>query len=110
MSNPTTQTYNALARAYTHFNRTLFNAQLPECLITFQRKKGAYGYFHGSQLHAMDDTKNHVDEIASTRPRSRDARAKTSCQRSLTRWRTSGNTTSASPREAATTTSNGPPR
>ena len=64
MSNPTTQTYNALARAYTHFNRTLFNATLPECLITFQRKKGAYGYFHGSQLHAMDDTKNHVDEIA----------------------------------------------
>ena len=34
-----------LDRAYDWFNKHLFGSKLPSCLVTLQRKKGAYGYF-----------------------------------------------------------------
>jgi len=40
----------SLDAAYPHFNRALFAGQLPACLITMQRHKGAYGYFSGDRF------------------------------------------------------------
>lgn len=42
---PTAVTYGDLNRAYAFFNQRLFADQLPPCLITLQRRKGAMGYF-----------------------------------------------------------------
>ncbi|WP_395009085.1 SprT-like domain-containing protein [Undibacterium sp.] len=44
--NPTEETYTELQLAYDFFNRKLFNSQLPDCLLTLQRKNAKiYGYF-----------------------------------------------------------------
>lgn len=59
-----TSTYPSLDAAYTHFNKKLFNGQLPRCLITFQRHKGALGYFSGGRFANLDNTKDVTDEIA----------------------------------------------
>lgn len=58
---PTAQSYGSLQEAYEWFNAELFGGQLPECLITFQRHKGAYGYFAGKRFKG-DGAE--VDEIA----------------------------------------------
>lgn len=42
---PTTATMHALQIAYDVFNARLFDGKLPDCLITYQRKRGARGYF-----------------------------------------------------------------
>ena len=60
---PTKDAYSQLERAYDAFNRDLFAGKLPPCVITLQRKRGAYGYFWGntwSQTHGKQIT----DEIA----------------------------------------------
>ncbi|MDH5327678.1 MAG: SprT-like domain-containing protein [Gammaproteobacteria bacterium] len=44
-SKPTDEFYGALTRAYAHFNKRLFNGQLPACLITAQRQRNVMGYF-----------------------------------------------------------------
>jgi len=64
MSQPTPETYNALTRAFNLFNRELFDDELPPCLITYQRHKNAYGYFHGSKFAELDNDAVPVDEIA----------------------------------------------
>jgi len=48
--NPTEQTYIGLTRAYDHFNRVLFGAELPGCLITLQRQHDTYSYFSPNQF------------------------------------------------------------
>lgn len=58
-----TRTYSSLDAAYDHFNRELFSGQLPPCLITMQRHKGAYGYFSGERFASLDN-KEVTDEIA----------------------------------------------
>jgi ribosomal protein L37AE/L43A len=63
MTNPTSHTYDALNRAYEHFNRELFGGALPACLITMQRKAKAYGYFAGSRFGGRGG-ENVTDEIA----------------------------------------------
>lgn len=63
MQNPTLRTYDELNRAYDHFNATLFDGQLPTCLITMQRKSKAYGYFAGGRFGTRDG-KEITDEIA----------------------------------------------
>ena len=55
--------YNAFQRAYDHFNRVLFNNELPQCLITLQRTRSAYGYFWHSQFTARNES-GAIDEIA----------------------------------------------
>jgi hypothetical protein len=45
MSRPTEEAYPELQAAYDLFNTHLFEAQLPPCLITMQRKNRSYGYF-----------------------------------------------------------------
>lgn len=60
---PTRDTYTELERAYDHFNRALFGNALPPCVITLQRKRGAFGYFWGN---TWSETKGAslTDEIA----------------------------------------------
>lgn len=65
--NPTQKNYRYFQTAYDYFNKDLFHGKLPRCLITMQRKKGAYGYFHSEKwLNADPDTKSHdfTDELA----------------------------------------------
>ena len=64
IANPTPRQYNSLDDAYGYFNLKLFAGQLPRCLITMQRHKGAYGYFSGNRFATMDDPDEMVDEIA----------------------------------------------
>jgi predicted SprT family Zn-dependent metalloprotease len=45
---PTHDTYTQFDRAYDYFNDALFAGNLPSCVITMQRHRKAYGYFHGS--------------------------------------------------------------
>ena len=60
---PTKETYSELDRAYSYFNKHLFGDALPDCVITVQRHKGAYGYFWGNTW--SDQTgKIITDEIA----------------------------------------------
>ncbi len=59
---PTRDTYDAFQHAYDHFNWMLFEAELPNCLITLQRKGRTYGYFHRKRF-AREDGKI-CDEIA----------------------------------------------
>ena len=59
-----TRTYTSLDAAYDHFNRELFGGQLPPCLITMQRHKGAYGYFSGERFASLDNPEEVTDEIA----------------------------------------------
>ncbi len=42
---PTEEMYRSLQRGYDHFNKTLFEGELPQCLITLKRLKRAVGYF-----------------------------------------------------------------
>ena len=59
---PTMEAYAELQAAYEHFNRELFDARLPPCLITLQRAKRSYGYFSARQFARRDGTI--TDEIA----------------------------------------------
>lgn len=62
-TSPTSRTYNGLDGAYSFFNQRLFSGTLPDCLITLQRKNGAYGYFSGDRF-ATPDGSDLTDEIA----------------------------------------------
>ena len=64
IAHPTHRTYTSLDAAYDHFNRELFAGQLPPCLITMQRHKGAYGYFSGGRFASVDNPQDVTDEIA----------------------------------------------
>jgi hypothetical protein len=44
-TDPTKRTYATLQTAVRHFNATLFEGALPPCLVTFQRRSNALGYF-----------------------------------------------------------------
>jgi SprT-like family len=56
--------YVGLELAYAFFNRELFGGKLPPCLITFQRTRGAYGYFSGDRFVNVADPAEVTDEIA----------------------------------------------
>lgn len=59
---PTREMYDELTLAYDHFNRTLFDGQLPACLITLQRSKKSYGYFSADRFANANGAL--TDEIA----------------------------------------------
>lgn len=63
-ASPTRQNYGTLESAYAHFNKTLFGGELPDCLITVQRHKGAYGYFSGDRFGRVGSPDQTTDEIA----------------------------------------------
>lgn len=60
---PTATTYEGLELAYQFFNDRCFSGQLPDCLITLQRKRRAYGYFWAKKFIERSG-ENHTDEIA----------------------------------------------
>jgi hypothetical protein len=60
---PTKRAYDYLQAAYAHFNATLFGSQLPDCLITLQRKANVYGYFQGRKFREHKGQAT-TDEIA----------------------------------------------
>src|SRR5665213_268671 len=62
MVNPTQEVSEALSRAYSHFNRELFNGKLKHCLIHMHRKAKCYGYFAGDRFGNSAGDK--TDEIA----------------------------------------------
>ncbi len=60
----TTQQYLSLDVAYQYFNTHLFDAKLPTCLITLQRKK-CHGYFSPERFSGKNGKSNNTtDEIA----------------------------------------------
>lgn len=59
---PTPETYDDLQSAYDKFNQSLFDGELPECLITLQREKNTCGYFSSARFTNSDGVK--IDEIA----------------------------------------------
>ncbi|MFA0813951.1 SprT-like domain-containing protein [Microbulbifer epialgicus] len=59
--NPTTELYQALEKAYEHFNLELFDNNLPDVIFTFQRKSGVMGYFSPERWgNAVGDTRNEI--------------------------------------------------
>lgn len=61
----TMQEYQTLDSAYRFFNKKLFGASLPECLIVMQRKgKRNLGYFHPDRFAHRFEKDKHTDEIA----------------------------------------------
>lgn len=59
---PTAETYAQLQRAYRHLNSMLFGGELPDCLLTLQRKKRTMGYF--SRNRFVTEAGKKTDEIA----------------------------------------------
>lgn len=59
---PTEETYGELQAAFDHFNATLFDNQLPGCLITLQRDSRSDGYFVPERFVNAQGEK--TDEIA----------------------------------------------
>lgn len=52
-ASPTHLTYTSLDAAYDWFNAELFGGELPHCLVTLQRHRGARGYFWGDIFGAI---------------------------------------------------------
>lgn len=59
---PTLQVSREWQSAFDFFNKRLFKAKLPDCLITFTRVAGAHGYFRAEAFRDRDDNVAH--EIA----------------------------------------------
>lgn len=49
-----TKTYLTLESAYQHFNKKLFGNMLPQCLITYTRRKKSYGYFSPDRMERVN--------------------------------------------------------
>ena len=63
--NATKETYLSLEEVYFEMNRRLFDDSLPACLITLQRSKAAYGYFHAEIFEGKNGNSGKTaDEIA----------------------------------------------
>lgn len=56
--------YGTFQRAYDEFNAALFEARLPQVLITLQRHAGARGYFSCDRFQRRDGVGKSVHEIA----------------------------------------------
>jgi len=59
---PTEELYQALQVAYAHFNRTLFDEELPNVIFTVQRQKSTLGYFAPDRWSSLSGDRCH--EIA----------------------------------------------
>ncbi len=60
---PTSQIYTALERAFDHFNKTLFDGELPRPLFTLRKHARSYGYFSSKRFNGTIE-EDYVDEIA----------------------------------------------
>lgn len=63
IQHPTARVADALTTAYAHFNGSIFNNTLPDCLMHMHRKSKCYGYFAGDRFGTRDDAQK-TDEIA----------------------------------------------
>lgn len=64
MTTPTGQIYGALERAFNHFNRDLFDEDLPPALLTLQRKGArTMGYFSPKRFRGRKNEST-TDEVA----------------------------------------------
>jgi SprT-like family len=62
---PTLEAYSELQTAYDHYNRALFQGQLPPCLITLHRgSHRILGYFSHNRFVRLSDGRTATDEIA----------------------------------------------
>ncbi|HHH0306414.1 TPA: SprT-like domain-containing protein, partial [Yersinia enterocolitica] len=64
MTRATERAYSELQQAFDFYNQRLFNGELPDCLITFQRGKNTMGYFSFRRFVAADGSGTMIDEIA----------------------------------------------
>lgn len=103
---PTKETYDQIQQAYDYLNRTLFKGELPNCLITLQRRNRTYGYFSGERFGRSDGLV--TDEIA-LNPRHFHNRPVTEVLATLAHeMGICGSTITASPAAAATIIASGP--
>jgi hypothetical protein len=58
---PTLELYSALQTAFDHFNRTLFDGKLPQCLITLRSASRTYGYMQKDRFVSVEG--QHIDEL-----------------------------------------------
>lgn len=56
--------YLTLDVLYDLMNAEFFNATLPKCIITLQRKQNSYGYFHAEKFENKQNKEQIKDEIA----------------------------------------------
>jgi predicted SprT family Zn-dependent metalloprotease len=63
VEDPTRESYETLQAAVQHFNDRLFGGSLPPCLVTFQRRANAKGYFAHEKFEHREHTAI-TDEIA----------------------------------------------
>lgn len=56
---PTSEFYEVLQKIYQLFNRELFESELPNCLITVQRKHNVMGYFSSNRWVNVNGIKIH---------------------------------------------------
>jgi predicted SprT family Zn-dependent metalloprotease len=56
--------HGLLQQAYRYFNESLFDEQLPVCVITMQRKKNTHGYFAAERFTSRTSSATKTDEIA----------------------------------------------
>lgn len=62
MNKYTQDFYDKMQHSYDYFNENLFENELPQCMITLQRKSGAYGYY---KKNAFTNSENeNIAEIA----------------------------------------------
>lgn len=57
---PTFDMYGFVQAAFDHFNQTLFNGELPQCLLTFQREKKVMGYFSNDRWEGKNGTEHEI--------------------------------------------------
>jgi predicted SprT family Zn-dependent metalloprotease len=63
-NDPTEQVMKQLQRAFNHYNKTCFEARLPHCLITLQRKSHLVMGYYSPKRFASNKGKKYTDEIA----------------------------------------------
>jgi predicted SprT family Zn-dependent metalloprotease len=61
---PSAAMYDTLNHAFTHFNKELFDGNLPPVIIVVHRKRNAHGYFWEGQWQHRDDAERKLSEIA----------------------------------------------
>lgn len=62
---PTAETYRVLQEAYDHFNKNIFDGQLPDCLITLSAEvRRAYGYYRNHPFAHTKLKDQSTDEIS----------------------------------------------
>ncbi len=57
---PTFDMYGFVQAAFDHFNNALFDGELPQCLLTFQREKKVMGYFSHDRWEGRSSTEHEI--------------------------------------------------